>query len=126
MGMMNRSRLLTCAALVAGLGSCSDSGTPNSPTPSEGVEVASTNDRPVLDLSKPLFDNIAEECANLSNEYRALRNSGSDDITTRPDAIHWETDVYAAVKRATEEQKPIFLVSCVNKGGKLKEAACDT
>lgn len=124
--MMNRPRFLTCAALLAGLASCSDPGTKDPPTPSRGVEVASTDDRPVLDLSKPLFENIAEECANLSNEYRALRNSGSDDITTRPDIIEWEPDVYTAIERATAENKPIFLVSCVNKGGKLKESICDT
>jgi hypothetical protein len=82
--------------------------------PSCGVEEGCSD--LLSDLSRPAFKRLLE--------VRDAREVGKEMPTSLPSEIDYAPDIYTAIERATAEDKPIFLTSVVNKGGR-KQAGCE-
>lgn len=66
----------------------------------------------------PLFGGLTEERFDAScRAFRARQHADRTLETKAPPEIDWAPDVYAAIERATREDKPIFISTHVNLNG---------
>ena len=66
----------------------------------------------------PLFGGLTEQRFDDScKAFRARQQADKSLRTEAPPEIDWAPDVYAAIERATREDKPIFLSTHVNLNG---------
>jgi len=72
----------------------------------------------------PLFTDLDEAAFDASCQaFRAEQaRSGGKLFTSAPKEIHWAKDIYAAIERATKEDKPIFLQTHCRQNA---DTACD-
>jgi hypothetical protein len=66
----------------------------------------------------PLFGGLTEERFDAScRAFRARQHADRTLETEAPPEIDWAPDIYAAIERATREDKPIFISTHVNLNG---------
>jgi hypothetical protein len=62
----------------------------------------------------PLFTNLEEQYVRKMDErLERSRKVGEEERSELPGSIDWAPDVYAAIERAKQEDKPIFLMTQV-------------
>lgn len=71
-----------------------------------------------------LLSNLSGPAVKRLSEVRDGREAGLELPTSLPSEIDYAPDIRAAIERATAEDKPIFLTSVVNKGGR-KMPGCE-
>ena len=67
-----------------------------------------------------LLKNLSGPAVKRLTEVRDGREAGLELPTSLPSEIDYAPDIQTAIERATAEDKPIFLTSVVNKGGRKK------
>ena len=109
--------------LLTGLAACSEvpgsTTTADSGAPASGATCSAPSATCEEDYSG-LLKNLSGPAVKRLTEVRDGREAGLELPTSLPSEIEYATNIYEAIERATAEDKPIFLTSVVNKGGRPK------
>ena len=109
-------RAFLIPTLLTGLVACSEA--PGS-SPTAAATSSAASETCEQDFSG-LLSNISGPAVKRLSEGRDGREAGQGLPTSLPSEIQYAPNIYAAIERATAEDKPIFLTSVVNKGGRKK------
>ena len=108
--------------LLTGLAACSQASA-SAPTADSAVSASgatcSASSASCEDFSG-LLSNLSGPAVERLLEVRDGREAGLELPTSLPSEIDYAPNIRAAIERATAEDKPIFLTSVVNKGGRKK------